>query len=94
VIAIYQIAAPFIIIAFNSGRTEERRAERSVQHALLTGVGGTTVVAGAAFLLVAVGGGPIYPMYVYACVSLAAAIFWTWKYRDLLRKLTSSNGTA
>ena len=94
VIAIYQIAAPLIIIGFNRGRTEERRAERNVDHALLTGVGGTTVVAGAAFLLAAVGGGPIYPMYIYACVSFAAAIFWTWKYRHLLRELTSSHGTA
>jgi len=82
VIAIYQIAAPFIIV-FKSGRPERRRAARNV-HALLTAVAGTTPVAGAAFLLVTVGGGPIYPMYVYACVSLAAAVFWTWKYRHLL----------
>jgi len=84
-IALYLLVTPFVI-AFRFRKTENRNTENNFEHlALLMGGGGATAVAGLAFLLVAFGGGSMSAMYAWASVSLAAALFWSWKYRRLLR---------
>ena len=84
-VALYLLVVPFVI-GFRFRKTENRKAENNLEHvALLMGGGGATAVAGLAFLLVAFGGGSMSAMYAWASVSLAAALFWSWKYRHLLR---------
>ena len=84
-VALYLLVVPFVI-GFRFRKTENRKAENNLEHvALLMGGGGATAVAGLAFLLVAFGGGSMSAMYAWASVSLAAALFWSWKYRRLLR---------
>jgi hypothetical protein len=55
------------------------------QLVLLLGVGGAITVVTFAFLLIPFAGGSVSRVYFWVPVSMASAVFWCWRYRQLFR---------
>ena len=84
--ALYALAAPFIIEAVHRrGGIKATPKMTPEQLILLMGVATSSSVTGAAFLLTAFGGGSASRVYISAPIAIGAALFWCWRYRQVLR---------
>ena len=83
---VYVIATPFIMEAIHRRggikRTPKLAPEQLI---LLLGVAPASSITMLAFLLMLFGGATANWVYVSAPISIGAALYWSWRYREVLR---------
>ncbi len=86
-VAVYMLGGPFVIRLMPHRREsfDARAGQSAKQIVFLMGTGGALAVVSIAFVVTIFAGGPLSYMYGWATLSFAVAVYWSWRYRNLLR---------